>query len=323
MDRYAARMNLNGETHRDKIKERTIRNLKRKACKSLSCKDVLINGVESKLIINSGTQKYYKEFETLPGKDINIGDYVQWANSYWIVETCNSDNEIYKDGKMNQCNYLLKWQNDNGDIIERWSFIQSASKYNDGTDGNNIITIGSDQLSVMIPVDEESLSLNKKDGIKFFIDNNKIKPTVYELTGTGNVINTFNCHGVTSWIVKECVYSPTENDLIFGVCNYKSKDEISQLIKSENQTLPPVTIEGNMEIKTGFERTYTAHIKNCDNYEITWKVESDYNIIQKIVNNKIKLYIDDKNAIGDSIKLKCLINNIVVADANIIVVAGF
>lgn len=317
-------MELNGVTFRERMKRRTIRNLKRKVHNSLSYKKVLINGVESKLVINSGTQSYYKNFETLPFEDINIGDYVYWEDSYWIVVTCDSDNEIYKDGKMNQCNYLLKWQNECGEIIERWAFVNSASKYNDGTDGNNIIMIGSDQLSVMIPVDEESIKLRKDDGIKFFIDNNKQNPTVYELTGTGNVVNTFNGHGVTSWIVKECIYTPTKNDLKYGVCNYKTDEEIASLtLNNTSVNLPDVTIEGNMEIRTGFERTYTAHIENIDDYEITWEVESNYNVIQKINYNKIKLYIDDKNAIGNYIKLKCLINNIIVADANIIVVAGF
>lgn len=323
IDRYAARINLHGATQRERMKNRTIQNLTRKAPDSLSYKDVLINGVESQLVIDSGTQPYYKEFKTLPGGEINIGDYVEWAGSHWIVETCDFDGEIYRDGKMNQCNYLLKWQNEHGRIIERWAFIQSASKYNDGTDGNNVVTLGSDQLSVMIPVDRESLKLRKQHNMKFFIDNNKEDPTTYELTGTGNVVDTFNRHGVTAWIVKECAYTPGEDDLKFGVCNYKTQEEIARLKFNKSTPLPTVIINGKNEIKTGFYRIYKADIIGDNNYKIQWKVISDYDVQQEISGNQIKLQIDDKNAIGNSIKLQCLINNTVVSESTILVAAGF
>ena len=170
MDRYEARINLHGTTQRECAKNRLITHLNDKTQHSLSCKNILLNGVETQLIINSGTQPYYKEFQSLPSQEINIGDYIEWANSHWIVTTCDSDDEIYRDGKLEQCNYLLKWQNEVGEIIERWAVISSASKYNDGTTSNNVITLGSDQLSVIIPLDEEAIKLKKSMGKKFFID---------------------------------------------------------------------------------------------------------------------------------------------------------
>ena len=220
MDRYTARMTQHGTTQRERIVNRLKTNLNNKLQDNPSYKSVKLNGEETHLIINTGTQPYYKEFQSLPDQEINIGDYVEFANSYWLVMTCDYDDEVYKDGKLYQCNYLLKWQNEKGEIIERWAVILSASKYNDGTEGNNYITLGSDQLSIAIPLDEESLKLKKSMSKKFFIDNNKDNPTTYELTGTGNVPDTYNGHGVTSWIVKECAYSPTEDDLKYGVCNY-------------------------------------------------------------------------------------------------------
>ena len=221
MDRYEARMNLHGTTQRERVKNRLINHLNDRTKHSLSYKNILLNGKETQLTINSGTQTYYKEFQSLPSQEINVGDYIEWANSFWIVTTCDSDDEIYKDGKLEQCNYLLKWQNELGEIIERWSIIKSASKYNDGTDANAVLSLGSDQLSIIIPIDEESIKLKKSMGKKFFIDGNKEDPTAYELTGTGNVPDTYNGHGITSWIVKECAYTASEDDLRYGVCNYK------------------------------------------------------------------------------------------------------
>lgn len=325
---YNKRLTVNGNTSR----ERRVNHLKdtiiRKSVDNPSYKNILLNGEETKLIINSGTQPYYKEFQSLPSQEINIGDYIEWANSHWIVVTCDSDDEIYRDGKLNQCNYLLKWQNELGEIIERWAVIQSASKYNDGTDSNAVITLGSDQLSIIVPIDSETIKLKKSMSKKFFIDGNTEDPTTYELTGTGNVPDTYNGHGITSWIVKECAYTATEDDLKYGVCNYK-------VVDTEDPTTPPetpdemtdlrVTISGNKNLKVGFSRTYTAAITDVDgnaveNVDFSWNVISDFTVEQSIDGNKIELKVDDDSFIDESFILQILIDGTVKTELEITVI---
>lgn len=333
MDRYTARMNLHGTTQRERAKNRLIAHLNDRTQHSLSYKNILLNGEETQLVINSGTQPYYKEFQSLPSQEINIGDYVEWANSHWIVVTCDSDDEIYRDGKLNQCNYLLKWQNELGEIIERWAVIQSASKYNDGTDSNTVITLGSDQLSIIVPIDSETIKLKKSMSKKFFIDGNTEDPTTYELTGIGNVPDTYNGHGITSWIVKECAYTATEDDLKYGVCNYKAVDT------EEDPTIPPenpdemtdlrVTISGNKNLKVGFSRTYTATITDTDDNIVewddtySWNVVSDFEVGQEIDGNTIKLLVEDEDCVYSLILLQVIRNNSVVSEIEITVVEAF
>lgn len=254
MDRYEARMNLHGATQRERVKNRLINHLNDRTKHSLSYKNIILNGKETQLMINSGTQTYYKEFQSLPSQEINIGDYIELANSFWIVTTCDYDDELYRDGKLEQCNYLLKWQNELGEIIERWAIIKSASKYNDGTDANAVLSLGSDQLSIIIPIDEESIKLKKSMGKKFFIDGNKEDPTAYELTGTGNVPDTYNGHGITSWIVKECAYTPSEDDLKYGVCNYKEIYTTTTPTQNPNKTgvlRAEISYKGSSNLKIG------------------------------------------------------------------------
>ena len=329
MDRYEARINLHGTTQRERAKNKLITHLSNKTQHSLSCKDILLNGVKTQLVINSGTQPYYKEFQSLPSQEINIGDYVEWANSYWIVTTCDSDDEIYRDGKLEQCNYLLKWQNELGEIIERNAVISSASKYNDGTTSNNIITLGSDQLSVIIPLDEEAIKLKKSMGKKFFIDSNKEDPTTYELTGTGNVPDTYNGHGITSWIVKECAYTATEDDLKYGVCNYKSVDTTPDENPDETTVLTDnvkATISGNKNLKVGYARTYTVTFTDAeenvvDDMDFSWNIVSDFEVGQTVNGNEIELLVDDEDCI-DSLFYLQIINsdNKVIAEIGITVI---
>ena len=333
MDRYTARMNLHGTTQRERAKNRLIAHLNDRTQHSLSYKNILLNGEETQLVINSGTQPYYKEFQSLPSQEINIGDYVEWANSHWIVVTCDSDDEIYRDGKLNQCNYLLKWQNELGEIIERWAVIQSASKYNDGTDSNAVITLGSDQLSIIVPIDSETIKLKKSMSKKFFIDGNTEDPTTYELTGTGNVPDTYNGHGITSWIVKECAYTATEDDLKYGVCNYKAVDT------EEDPTTPPenpnettdlrAVISGNKNLKVGFSRTYTTTITDVDGNVVewddtySWNVVSDFEVGQEIDGNTIKLLVEDEDCVDGLILLQAIRNNSVIAEIEMTVVEAF
>lgn len=324
MDRYTARMNLHGTTQRERAKNRLIAHLNDRTQHSLSYKDILLNSTETKLMINSGTQPYCKEFQSLPSQEINIGDYVEWANSHWIVTTCDFDDEIYRDGKLEQCNYLLKWQNELGEIIERWAIIKSASKYNDGTDANTVITLGSDQLSIIIPLDEEAIKLKKSMGKKFFIDTNTDDPTAYELTGTGNVPDTYNGHGITSWIVKECAYSASEDDLKYGICDYKDSATISSSTQNPDESVfLSAKIIGKDTIRYGMERTYSVEFTDNENIEdvnFKWNIVSDFCVERSDeTKNPVKLYIEDDSAINKPFLLQVIVNDSVVAELEITV----
>ena len=311
MDRYTARINLHGTTQRERMVNRTKANLQNKVVDSLSYKTIKLNGVETQLIINEGTQPYYKEFESIPGQEINIGDYIEWANSWWLVTTCDYDDELYRNGKLQQCNYLLKWQNELGEIIERQAVVLSASKYNDGLAESNVISLGSDKLSINIPLDVEALKLKKSMAKKFFIDNNKEDPTAYLLANTGNVADTYNGHGITHWIVEECAYTASEDDLKYGVCDYISptttpeEDDKTTILSGAITG----TISGNKNLKVGFSRTYTASLVDEDGNVVEWSDEIKWNIVSNFAvgltenNGTVTLLVDDEDFVDEMFKI--------------------
>lgn len=311
MDRYTARINLHGTTQRERMVNRTKANLQNKVVDSLSYKTIKLNGIETQLVINEGTQPYYKEFESMPGQEINIGDYIEWANSWWLVTTCDYDDELYRNGKLQQCNYLLKWQNELGEIIERQAVVLSASKYNDGLAESNVISLGSDKLSINIPLDAETLKLKKSMAKKFFIDNNKEDPTTYLLANTGNVADTYNGHGITHWIVEECAYTASEDDLKYGVCDYISPTTPEEDDKTTilNGSITG-TISGNKNLKVGFERTYTANLVDGNGNTIEWSNDFYWNIYPESIvklninKNKVSILVEDENFIDRSIRIE-------------------
>lgn len=330
MDRYAARINLHGTTQRERYVNRLKQDILNKVPDNPSYKKVLLNGEETYLTIDSGTQTYYKRYRSLPGQEIYAGDYVEWANTHWLVTTCDFDDEIYRDGNLQQCNWLLKWQNDEGKIIERHAIVLTASKYNSGVFGNYTITIGDDQLIVQVPVDSETLKLRKAMGKKFFIDNNLDDPAAYELTGTGNVLSTYDGHGITDWIVKECAYTATEDDLKYGVCDYHSPTDLPEPLPPDETPILSAEISGNTKLKLGFKRTYAVSFKNSDGNEIDysdfyWNTVSDFAVKQNIIENKIELLVDDEDYLDSSFLLQ-IINKTdlsVMSEIKITVIARF
>lgn len=186
--------------------------------KPLDCYSVLVEGKSQDLTIIKTKDLKIKKVKTRPNENLYVGQLVEWSNSHWLVTEIDADNDLFTRGKIEECNYLLKWQNKKGQIIEKWAIIKGNNS--NGVEENKTIRIGSDELSVTVSVDEETIGIKKSIGKKFFIDNNKDFPTAYELTSTGNVVNTYRGYGVTSWMVKETPYSPTSDDLESGVCEY-------------------------------------------------------------------------------------------------------
>ena len=58
-EQYQRRVQLHGETARERTLYYEKRDLKINAPNSLSCKDVQVNGVDQKLVIADGTLPYY------------------------------------------------------------------------------------------------------------------------------------------------------------------------------------------------------------------------------------------------------------------------
>ena len=177
MDRYSARMNLRGSTQRERELNRLKSDIVRKAPSSLSYKDVKLNGEPTQLMINTSTKPYYKEFQSLPDQRILAGDYVEWADSMWLVLNADCDDEVYTDGNLRQCQHRIYWQKADGTIVSRFAYTENASAYNNGETGNNTITLESNQFMVYIPYDKETAEL----------DNGKRINELLQETGLPNV----------------------------------------------------------------------------------------------------------------------------------------
>ena len=341
MDRYTARMTQHGTTQRERIVNRLKTNLNNKLQDNPSYKTVKLNGEETNLIINTSTKPYYKEFQSLPDQKILAGDYVEWADSMWLVLNADSDDEVYTDGTLRQCQHCIYWQKSDGTIVSRYAYTENASAYNNGEAGNNTITLQSNQFMVYLPYDEETTELDNGKRVHMSRSNAKCKP--YELTRPDDITYGFGEKGVLNIIFTQTQYNQENDKLITledgtqaWICDYIDSSPPTPpsepTTPDETEDLS-VTISGNTNLKVGFSRTYTVNFTDESGNEVdwndvgfSWNVISDFDsglIEQTISGNAIKLSVDDENLIGGSFILSVVMDTVTLAQIEITVADVF
>ena len=329
-NKYINHITAEGKTQRDRQITRLKNQINNKAGSNPSYKSVKLNGEETNLIINTSTKPYYKEFQSLPDQKILAGDYVEWADSMWLVLNADSDDEVYTDGNLRQCQHRIYWQKADGTIVSRYAYTENASAYNNGETGNNTITLQSNQFMVYLPYDEETAELDNGKRVHMSRSNAKCKP--YELTRPDDVTYGFGEKGVLNIIFTQTQYNQDNDKLITlengtqaWICDYIDPSSLPSIPDETSDLF--ATISGNMNLKVGFSRTYTVNFTDNNGNEIDWDgisfiwgIESSFDnnlIIKNIDKNKINISVNDENLIGGSFILSITVNDAILAQVEI------
>ena len=302
---YKARVQFRGTTQRDRTLYQEKRNLKINAVNSLSCKVCKVNGVDQSLVIDDGTLPYYKDVKSLPDEYFDAGDYVEWADAMWLIVSCDWDKEVYTYGKMQQCNYVLKWQNTDADVIERWSVVLSASKYNNGEKYNNVIVVGSNQLMVYLPIDEETLKL--KSDKRLMVDFNTESPKCYDITRVdtvtmgydGTAEPRYDGKGCILLVLTETEINPDVDRIDLMLCDYINPNDIP------HPSPINITYSGNPEIRIGGRKTFTAETENEVEFSLINSALLDGKLTMEQPGNKCVLKCaNDSALVGATFKVE-------------------
>ena len=304
-DSYKARVQFRGTTQRDRTLYQEKRNLKINAVNSLSCKDCLVNGVPQKLVIDDGTLPYYKDVKSLPDEYFDAGDYVEWADAMWLMVSCDWDKEVYTYGKMQQCNYVLKWQSANADVIERWSVVLSASKYNNGEKYNNVIVVGSNQLMVYLPIDEETLKLRSDK--RLMVDFNTELPKCYDITRVdtvtmgydGTAEPRYDGKGCILLVLTETEINPDVDRIDLMLCDYVNPNDIP------HPSPINITYSGSPSIRIGGRKTFTAETENEVVFSLVYSALLNGKLTMEQTGNKcVVKCANDSALVGATFKVE-------------------
>lgn len=295
-DSFKAYTSYEGNNARERKKNKLIHDVYTMSKDSLSFKDVLVNDVARNVIIYHATMENKKYICSLPNESLDIGDIITYKDSKWIMLRAECDDEIYVNGYMERCNYKLRWQNEDGDIIKQDALIQTASQYNSGEFAIKTITIGYNQYLITIPLNENTLKIRSDD--RFFIDINHEMPKPYRVTRTDTVSGSFYGVGVINLIVTEDQIKENSDNIELLICDYTEKINIINNINITCSNKPQIICGGNY-------KTFTSDTDNVT-FSIDGTIDLSKITLNQTSSNKCKLKCsNDTSLIGSTIKLKC------------------
>ena len=234
--------------------------------------------------------------ETINEKDyFKSGDLINYQGYTWICSSSYIFHDLYCKGKLCRCNYVLRWQNDNKDIVDTPCFIQTPGQSSSGVDENRILRIGNDQLFVIVPCNDETLALRRDK--RFFIDKYKVNPTPYEITRVVSVPYSDWDDGCLGLVCSEDQYNSDTDNIELMICDYKENKQKSEMFIIKC-TSPQIRCGGN-------SKTFTAEIDSTVTWDLnTLDIQKDYIILTDIGNNQCRIKcLSNNNLIGSSFKL--------------------
>ena len=226
----------------------------------------------------------------VPIGTLHSGDYIFFEDEYWIVDGRPGNNKSYEKATLKECQYKLRWQKDDGTIIERWVYLTSSSKYDVGENGNNTIILTSNNYLITIPNDEDSMTL---DGKRVFIDLSDIPEKVFKITRNDDVLFAHGSHGGTlNLIADKTEFNKETDNQELRLCDYidssPSTPPSEPTTPDETEDLS-VTISGTTNLRIGVTRTYTATLSDKDGNAVQWddtkygwNVASDFDVKQSV-----------------------------------------
>lgn len=251
------------------------------------------------------------KFQTGINTPIIVGDilYDSISDEYWICgESFNIDGVHYQ-GKFTLCNWILKWQNKYGDILEYPCHDINSTQYNSGEQSNRQFTIGSSQHMVTLPCDENTVILSTPK--RFFLDKNKENPTVFIVTQNDTTSYNYGKKGLIKVTLYEHVYNDVTDRIDLGICDYIDKESIKN-DNAENISVAKsiISYDTNIIKSGGDTQTFIGKFidnsgKEIANASFKWNVICDFKDILNIEEsgNQIRIGIDNDNYIDEELKL--------------------
>lgn len=265
----------------------------------------------------SAAQGVTMKFQTLIDSPIVVGDiaYDSIEDEYLICTESYKVSDIHWQGKFTLCNWVLRWQNDNGDVLNYPCYDINATQYNSGEQSNKQFTIGSSQHILLLPYDQNTVVL--KTPQRFFLDKNYEVPTVFVVTQNDTTSYNFGRKGIVRLTVMEDAYNVNKDRIDLGICDYKEPLEGSE-DEADTSTPPPpsslhkstILFNTNVLKSGGDSQVFTAKFFDENNNEImgvvpVWKIVSDFNDSLQVVEheNSIEIEVDDDSCIDEEFKI--------------------
>ena len=261
------------------------------------------------------------KFQTLHDTPVVVGDIIYDINEdeYLIcTEAFNIDN-IHYEGKFTLCNWILKWQDKNGRILEYPCYDANTTQYNSGEQSNRNFTIESYQHMITLPCDENTVELSSPQ--RFYLDKAKNNPTTFIVTQNDTTSHNYGKKGLIKLTVYAHPSNPDTDRPDLGICDYMdmragSKNAGTTSKKFYKTSKAVIEYNTNVIKSGGDSQTFIGKFYDDNGNEITdivphWTITCDFaddfekKLQTKEFGNCLKIGIDDDSYIDEVFKLTC------------------
>lgn len=253
------------------------------------------------------------KFQTLLENPVIVGDilYSSKTDEYFICTESFNIDDVHWQGKLTMCNWILKWQKKNGDILQYPCYDINSTQYNSGEQSNKQFTIGSSQHTVLLPYDENTVVLSSPQ--RFFLDRNTIKPTSFIVTQNDTTSLNIGKKGLVRVTLYEHESNSETDRIDLGICDYIDPNEAKKDTADDIYINKAVIDYDTTIIKSGGDlQTFIAKFYDAEGNEVT-EAEPDWyfrcNFTDQLIikenqsENSISIGIDNDDFIDEEFKL--------------------
>jgi hypothetical protein len=217
----------------------------------------------------------------------------------YIIMTMPDSNTIYTKAVIHECNYTLKWQDEEtGQIYYYPSYTADATQYNTGVEtARNIVQTGYIQLMSWVSLDEITVELQRDK--RMFIDYATKHPDTYIITSMSKVPYSYNEMRIMRITFTECEFNPKTDRIDLMLCDYIDPGSIP------HPNPINITFSGSPSIRIGGRKTFTAETES----EVVFSIINPASLNDKLTmtqtgNKCIIKCVNEPALVGFSFKIE-------------------
>lgn len=264
------------------------------------------------------------KFQTLHDTPVVVGDvvYNSREDEYMICTEAFNIDDIHYKGKFTLCNWILKWQNKNGDILEYPCYDMNSTQYNSGEQSNAHFTIGSSQHMITLPCDENTVELSSPQ--RFYLDKATINPTSFIVTQNDTTSHNYGKKGLVKLTVYEYPNNSDTDRPDLGICDYvdfSAKKDLcncnvfraaidyeASIINSNGGSYEAAIIKSGGDSKVFVGKFYDDEENEIADISPHWTIVCEFSKDKLQVeefDNCLSIGVDDDSLIDEEFKLIC------------------
>lgn len=258
------------------------------------------------------------KFQTLHDTPVVVGDvvYDSKEDEYLICTEVFNIDDIHYKGKFTLCNWILKWQNKDGKILEYPCYDMNATQYNSGEQSNKVFTIDSNQHILTLPSDENTIELCSPQ--RFYLDKATVNPSTFIVTQNDTTSYNYGKKGLVKLTVFAHPSNVETDRLDLGICDYVDMKAGSvnagTTVNKHCCRASKAVIEYDTSIikSGGDSQVFVGKFYDDKGNEVAdtvphWTIVCDFSdkLQVKEFDNCLSIGIDDDSYIDEEFKLVC------------------